>query len=41
MEDFSLIAGFSFVHFGSVESRFNLNKTSDTPFIRILRGIIT
>lgn len=41
MGDFALIAAFSFVHFGSVESNFNLNKTFDTPFIRILRGAIT
>lgn len=36
MEDFPLIAGFTYV---CVEG--HLNKRSDTPFIRILRGVIT
>lgn len=39
--DFPLIEGFSYVHFGSVEGCFNLNKTSDTPFTRIVKGVIT
>lgn len=38
MEDFPLIAGFSYVHFGSVEGHFHLNKTPDTAFIRMLRS---
>lgn len=39
MEDFPLIAGFTYVCFGIVEG--HLNKRSDTPFIRLLRGVIT